>query len=80
MCLNFCFPSQAAGFQLTLLVPVDDPNTPKFLERKTGPVILGFEFKTFMAITPPTKDFDVPRECTGGRLNRLPLYKLKPSL
>jgi len=62
-------------------VPQDDPNTPKYLTRKTGPAIFAFSFMTFNPATPPSKDFDVPTECKSvPRINRVPFYSLKPSI
>ena len=58
---------QAAGVELVLLVPQDEPNVPKFLRRKTGATILGFEFRMFSPTEPSQSAFSVPPECTDGR-------------
>ena len=59
---------QVAGVELLLLVPKDDPNTPKFLRRRSGPTTTGLDFTMFSTTEPPPSDFVVPKVCsTAGR-------------
>jgi hypothetical protein len=59
--------NNVGGVEFLVLVPQDDPNVPKFLRRRSGPTITGFEFRMFSATEPAQSDFSVPKECTTAR-------------
>ena len=65
MLVTLCL--QVGGVEFLVLVPQDDPNVPKFLRRRSGPTITGFEFRMFSATEPAQSDFSVPKECTTAR-------------